>query len=114
MFSSILNTLTLSVDVWDAGDSIRVHAELPGVPKEKVRAEIVNGNLNIEGETEDIKNYETMTSRVRERRFGRFSRVIGLPAGVDESNVKAEFKNGILEMTVPKTQEAQTKRIEIS
>ena len=102
------------MDVWDAGDSIRVHADLPGVPKEKVNAQIINGNLQIEGETEDIKNFENMTSRVRERRYGKFSRIVGLPQGIDEGNVKAEFKNGVLEMTIPKSEKAQAKRIDIA
>jgi HSP20 family protein len=102
------------VDVWDSGEAIRVHADLPGVPKEKVKAEIHNNNLTIEGETEDIKDFENMTSRVRERRYGKFARVIGLPTGIDASNVKAEFKNGVLEMTIPKSQETQAKKIEIS
>jgi HSP20 family molecular chaperone IbpA len=58
------------VDVWDTGSAIRVHADLPGVPKENVSVEIVNGNLQIQGETSKDSEYETFDSRVRERRCG--------------------------------------------
>jgi HSP20 family protein len=101
------------VDVWDTGSALRVHADLPGVPKENVSVEIHNGNLHIEGETAEDKEYEKYNSKVRERRFGKFSRVISLPPGIDQSAVKAEFKNGVLEMNIPKKMENQPKKIAI-
>jgi len=105
---------TPRVDVWDTGDSLKVHADLPGVPKENVTCEILNGNLHISGQTSDLKEYEQFNSRVRERRYGTFSRVISLPQTIDESKVKAEFKNGVLEMDIPKKPEAQPKKIAVA
>jgi HSP20 family protein len=101
------------VDVWDTGSALRVHADLPGVPKENVSVEIQNGNLCIEGETAQDTEYEKFNSKVRERRFGKFSRVISLPPGIDQSGIKAEFKNGVLEMNIPKKVENQPKKISI-
>lgn len=101
------------VDVWDTGNALRVHADLPGVPKENVSVEIHNGNLHIEGETLENKEYDKFNSKVRERRFGKFSRVISLPTGIDQSQIKAEFKNGVLEMNIPKKDENQPKKITI-
>lgn len=105
---------TPRVDVWDTGDALRVHADLPGVPKENVNVEIHNGNLHIDGQTSEEKEYEKFNSKVRERRFGKFSRVISLPPGIDQSQVKAEFKNGVLEMNIPKKAENQPKKIAIN
>ena len=102
------------VDVWDTGNAIRVHADLPGVPKENVSVEIQNGNLHIQGQTSQDKEYETFDSRVRERRFGKFSRIMALPSDIDESKVQAEFKNGVLEMNISKKPEAQPKRIKVA
>ena len=104
---------TPRVDIWDTGDSLKVHADLPGVPKENVCVEIHNGNLHIDGSTLEEKEYEKFNSKVRERKFGKFSRVISLPPGIDQSLVKAEFKNGVLEMNIPKKAENQPKKISI-
>ena len=92
--------------MWDANDKIHIQAELPGLQKDKVNAEIVNGYLHISGETtKDVKKYEKMNARVQERSWGKFSRVVTLPSGIDVSNVTASFNDGILEMEIPKLPE---------
>jgi HSP20 family protein len=109
-------------DVWDCGNSIRVHADLPGVPKENVSVEIVNGNLQIQGHTSQDQEYDSFDSRVRERRsgtinsnyLGKFSRIMALPPDIDPTKVQAEFKNGVLEMNILKKPESQPKRIKVA
>ena len=101
------------MDLWDAGDSFKVNAELPGIPKEKVNVQVSEGRLIIDASTEDVKDYSDWTSQIRERRYGRYYRNVLLPSSVDSNNVKAQFKNGILELTIPKAVGAQGKRIEI-
>jgi HSP20 family protein len=101
-------------DVWDCGNSIRVHADLPGVPKENVSVEIVNGNLQIQGQTSQDQEYDSFDSRVRERRSGKFSRLMALPPDIDPTKVQAEFKNGVLEMNILKKPESQPKRIKVA
>jgi HSP20 family protein len=112
--SSGQSFFTPRVDVWDSGDALMVHADLPGVPKENVSIEIHNGNLHIDGRTSEDKEYDKFDSRIRERRFGKFSRVITLPPGIDPSKVQAEFKNGVLEMNIPKKVESMPLKISIN
>lgn len=101
-------------DVYDDGKQLRIHAELPGIPKENVKADIRNGNLVIEGESRSADEKDVGNAMVRERRFGRYRRVIALPPDVDTDNVSASFNNGVLEMSIPKKQEAeQGRRIQI-
>lgn len=102
------------LDAWDTGNSVRVHVDLPGVPKENVSVEIHNGNLQIQGQTSQDEEYETFDSRVRERRYGKFSRILALPSDIDQSKVQAEFKNGVLELNIQKKPEAQPKRINVA
>ncbi|KAL2912024.1 hypothetical protein HK105_208517 [Polyrhizophydium stewartii] len=103
------------VDVWDAGDSIKVHVDLPGVPKENVKADIdKNGNLVVEAESSMDREYDQFSARVRERRYGKFQRVIGLPALIDAAKITAKFENGVLDINVPKTTEAAKAKIQIA
>lgn len=102
------------LDAWDTGNAVRVHVDLPGVPKENVSVEIHNGNLHVEGQTSQDQEYETFDSRVRERRYGKFSRILALPPDIDQSKVQAEFKNGVLELNIQKKPEAQPKRIKVA
>ncbi|CAG8476193.1 13681_t:CDS:2, partial [Acaulospora colombiana] len=83
--------------------SPRVDAELPGVPKENVNVEVQDNNLVISGENKDESTRETDSGWIRERRFGRFQRVISLPFNVNSDKTKAKFSDGILEITVEET-----------
>jgi HSP20 family protein len=99
------------IDLFDAGDSLKVHVDMAGVPKENVAIDIVNGNLILQGQVSDDKSTSDMNCYKRERYCGKFYRSIPLPASVDMANIKAEYKNGLLDMTLKKTKESQPKRI---
>jgi HSP20 family protein len=96
------------VDVSETDSEVKIEAELPGVDEKDVEVVLSEGRLTIKGEkkqeTEDKgDNYYRM-----ERSYGKFSRVIPLPDGVvDNENVDATFKNGVLTITLPKLEEAQ-------
>jgi HSP20 family protein len=99
------------IDISDSGSALVVHADLPGVPKENVSVEIHDGNLYIEGETSQERVHDNF--KVKERTFGKFSRVVSLPPGIDQTAVRAEFKNGVLELNIPKKVENQPQKITI-
>ena len=101
-----------SVDTYEKEDAIVVKAELPGVKKEDVDIDVSNNVLTIKGERhyDDVKNEDYYR---RERFHGKFQRAFTLPDNVDTSNIDAGYNDGVLEITVPKTEETQTKKIEI-
>ncbi|KAK7060517.1 hypothetical protein VNI00_001282 [Paramarasmius palmivorus] len=90
--------------------------ELPGLKKEDVQIDIHNGRLSISGESKISSEHEQDGYAVRERRFGRFSRVLRVPEGVKEDEIKASLENGVLTVSFPKVgqQEAAPKRITVS
>ncbi|MCD6352851.1 MAG: Hsp20/alpha crystallin family protein [Proteobacteria bacterium] len=103
-----------SVDIHEDKNNLIIKAELPGIKKEDVSIEIKDNVLTIKGERkrdEEIKreNYHRI-----ERVYGSFSRSFTLPDAVKEDKVKAGYKDGILEITLPKAEKAQTKAIPIT
>ena len=102
------------VDVYDTGKEIKVHAELPGIPKDKVKADIDrHGNLVIEGESTFNQEFKDYSCHTRERRYGRFLRTIGMPQNADVKNIKATFKDGVLDITVPRSNDTNKHNIAI-
>jgi HSP20 family protein len=100
-------------DVYEEKDNFVVKVELPGINKEDINVSLHDGNLIISGERKsETKSEETEVYRA-ERFFGKFQRVVALPAAVATNNVKAEYKDGILTVTLPKSEEAKPKQIEV-
>lgn len=102
-----------SVDVYETEDSYVLKAELPGVNKEDIKIDINNNTLTLKGE----KKLEQKTEKdnyVRiERRYGSFMRTFALSDKVDSGNIKAGYKDGVLEITLPKKEEAKPKEIKV-
>lgn len=103
------------VDVRETSDALVLQAELPGLSSEDVDVSVENGVLTIAGEkkNEFEEGQEGSSFHVWERRYGRFERSFRLPRGVDAEHVKAEFADGVLTVTLPKTDEAKPRRIQI-
>jgi len=101
-----------SIDTYEKDDAIVFKAELPGVKMEDVDIDVSNNVLTIKGERhyEDVKEEDFYR---RERFYGKFQRVFTLPDNVDTTNIDARYNEGVLEITVPKTEQTQTKKIEI-
>ncbi len=103
-----------AVDVRETDDSYLFTAELPGLGKKDVNITLEDNVLTLSGErtfsdSADEKNYRRI-----ERAYGSFSRSFTLPAHVDAERVKAEFKDGLLTVTVPKAEQAKPRKIAIS
>lgn len=103
-----------SVDVSESDGSVVVKAELPGMESKDIDVDLTGNILTIKGEKkveEEKKDEERVYCR--ERFYGTFQRSFRLPAGVESDKVEANFKNGVLTVTVPKSEESKHKKIEI-
>lgn len=96
------------VDVVDRDDEVVVRAEVPGVEKDDLDVSVADNSVTIKGETKREEKEEKGDYYRSEISRGSFSRTVALPSDVDTAKVKAEFKDGFLELTMPKI--AKTKR----
>ena len=111
--SQLLSGWTPAFDVYEDKDNFYVRAELPGMRKEDIDPSMHNGSLSISGERKsDDKLKEAEVYRA-ERFFGRFQRTITLPTQVAVETIKAQYKDGILSVTLPKAEEAKPKHIDV-
>jgi HSP20 family protein len=99
------------VDLEETDDSYVVEAELAGVKREDVNVELVGNELSITGEIKEPERRGTV--RRQSRRTGRFAYRVSLPSHLEPEKVEAKLEGGILEVTVPKSERAQRRRIEI-
>jgi HSP20 family protein len=89
------------IEVFEQEGQYVVRVDLPGLKKEDVRVEVTDNALIVEGERRKEQEEQREGFYRSERSYGRFSRAVPLPEGVDTENVKAEFKNGVLEVKLP-------------
>jgi HSP20 family protein len=103
-----------SMDVVDRDNELLLRFDLPGVPKEDINVEIEDGTLVVSGERRSEQEERGERFYRRERSFGSFTRSIPLPEGIDPEQIKADFREGVLELRVPKpAQRSQKKRITV-
>jgi HSP20 family protein len=105
-----------SIDVKEDSKMITVNAELPGMEEKDVEVLLTDNALTLQGEKKEEKEDKGEGYYHMERKYGSFRRVIPVPAGVDTKKVKATFKNGVLTVLIPKTEEekAKGKKIPVS
>lgn len=109
-----LNGWGPAIDLHEDKDNLVVTAEVPGVKKEEIDVSLQDGTLTISGERKhEAKSGEGETYR-SERYYGRFQRSIQLPTPVEGDKVKASYKDGVLTVTLPKTEAAKPKQIEVN
>ncbi len=101
------------VDVAETQDRILVRAEVPGIRQEDISIEFENGLLTLRGERK-LEKSEGVTWHRVERIYGNFSRSFTLPRSVDPERISASYREGILEVEVPKREEAKPKHIKIA
>jgi HSP20 family protein len=103
-------------DVAETDREVEVSIELPGIDEKDVDVAIANDVLTVRGEKKDYREEKRKGFYLAERSYGAFHRSIPLPPGVDSDKAKAEFKKGILTISLPKTPEAQSrvKKITVS
>jgi HSP20 family protein len=101
------------VDVAETQDKILVRAELPGVKQDQIQIEFENGVLTIRGDRA-LQKQDGVTWHRVERTYGSFSRSFTLPRTVDAEKISAAYRDGVLEIEVPKKEEAKPKQIRIA
>src|SRR5262249_45388076 len=101
-----------ALDVHEDKDNFIVQAELPGMKKEDIQLTLHDGSLSISGEKSEEKHEDAEVYRA-ERFIGRFQRTVALPTPVAVDKVKAEYNDGVLTVTLPKSEEAKPKQIEV-
>ena len=110
---SMMTEWNLALDVAEEDDAYVVTASLPGIAPEDVEITLTDNVLTIQGEISKDEAIDEQKYHIRERRFGRFVRSVTLPNAVAADQVEAVSENGVLKLTLPKTEEVKPKRIEI-
>jgi len=102
-----------AVDVKESDNSFTLTADIPGLTKKEVKVNITDGILSISGERKFEDEKENGNYHYRERRYGSFSRTFNLPETVNDEDISASFKNGILSIELPKHEVVLPKEREI-
>ena len=102
-----------ALDMYGNDDELVMRAELPGIGKEDITVDLENGELTIKANKKQPEMPEGVTYYTSERCFGEYSRTVSLPFPVDAEKVSATFENGLLEIKLPKAEEAKAKHIEV-
>lgn len=103
-----------ALDVEETDDEYLVTADLPAIRKEDLKINIDEGMLSLEGERKFEKDEKKKTYHRMERSYGRFVRKIMLPGDADPQKVKADFKDGVLHVHLPKSEKARPRTIDVN
>ena len=101
------------VDIEESNGNILVKAEIPGMEKDEIKVSVRDNMLTISGERKQEIETKDKTFHRIERSYGKFSRTITLPSEVDTDKVKAAYKDGVLNITLPKPESVKPKQIEV-
>ena len=102
-----------TADVWETEDELVYAFDLPGIPEEKINVELEEGALTISADRSREAKVDNDRFYRFERRFGTFTRTIGLPQGVTEDAISADYENGVLEIHVRKPEQPKARRIQV-
>jgi HSP20 family protein len=112
--SDLFGGWTPAVDMLEDKDKLTVKAELPGFKREDLNVSVHENNILISGERRCEDEQKEGEFYRCERYYGKFHRSIPLPASVEAGKIEAKYRDGVLTMTLPKTEEAKAKQIEVS
>jgi HSP20 family protein len=101
------------VDMYDEDDRIVIKAELPGMDKKNITVDVKDRVLTLSGERNHDNEVKEENYYRREMAYGKFQRAFSLPADVDSDKIKADFKDGLLKIEVPKPEKQKPKEITI-
>jgi HSP20 family protein len=110
--SEVFNVWSPPVDVYENKDNLVVRVELPGMSKDQIDVSVHQNTLTISGQREESRQADCKYTR-SERFTGRFLRSLGIPKPIESDKVKAAYSDGVLTITLPKTEESKPRRIEV-
>ena len=102
-----------AVEVADTTDAVVVKAQVPGISKDNLQVNVTDNTLTLKGEMKEEEKKEEKNYSRREFRYGAFARTITLPVVVQADKTTAQLKDGVLEVTIPKAEQAKVKEIPI-
>jgi HSP20 family protein len=102
-----------AMDLSETADAVEVRIDVPGFKADEINVQLSNNVLTVSGEHVEEEKTEEKTYHRMERRFGSFSRSVALPAPVDEARNDAQYRDGVLTGSMPKTQEAKSRKIKV-
>ena len=102
-----------AVDAWETENELVYAFDLPGIPEDEIAVEFDDGSLTVSGERERVDEAKNDGFYRFERRFGSFSRTVGLPQGVTDEDVSADYRDGVLEIKVAKPETPKPRRIHV-
>ncbi len=102
------------VDIYETDQNVVLSAELPGLDAKDVEVRVEDGTLYLKGQRNFEKEVKEENYHRIERSYGSFMRAFPLPSSVDTEKASAEYKNGVLKLTLPKREEAKPKTIKIN
>jgi HSP20 family protein len=102
-----------ALDVYEENEEIVVKGELPGLSKDNIQVDLTGNRLTIKGEKKKHEEVKSENYYRSERSFGSFARTVELPVDVKVDAAKASFKDGILEVRLPKSEEAKKKQVKL-
>ena len=103
----------LPLDVYESDDEVAVRASIPGVNSDDIDISVMGTTLTIKGEKSEDREEKKGNYHLRERHYGAFQRSVNLPSQVNVDRAKAEFKDGVLTLTLPKVEAAKPKSIKV-
>jgi HSP20 family protein len=114
LFESPMTNWAPALEVHEDKDKFTIRVELPGLKREDIDVSLQEGALIISGERKSEKVEEGVAIHRQERFYGKFQRTLTLPEPVAAEKVKADYKEGVLTVTLPKTEEAKPRKIDVS
>jgi HSP20 family protein len=103
-----------ALDVWETDSDVVYAFDLPGIPESDISIEVKDDTLTVSAERGRTEESSDNGFYRFERRYGTFARAVGLPQGVDQEQISARYDNGVLEIRVPKPEQAVPRKIELS
>lgn len=101
-------------DIYEDDLKITIKTELPGIPKQDIMIDVSGSTLSLSGQKKRCHDDKAENHHIIERQYGSFKRLFTIPAGVNNEDIKANFENGVLEITLPREKSVASKRIPIS
>jgi HSP20 family protein len=103
-----------AADLYEDGNNLVAEMNIPGFDGDKIEVEVENNHLRVGGSREEVAEKKEKNHYTKEIQRGMFERVIPLPSQVDQARVEAEYKGGVLKVTMPKKEGSMEKRVKVT